>query len=250
MTIERAGIAVLVHCLLALGVAAGAGLELLVDPGAIQELHQRPVQHIDPDHRRAGLVAMVVPGAVRGEDDVAAMGLAALALDIGVAALVGQDGAAGVRAVDVGGRDVARIIDRDRATDGVGDLQAAVEAGIGEQDALPVGELDRRDVGLAGNVGDAIEVLAVFLPAPAVGRGLHLVGGDPAARHLAGTRLAAGVGEPGALRRRVHLGADPDVRLAGVGIEFFHQLPRLAGKRRAGVFLDGHEYPPVDRTGA
>src|SRR6476469_3162463 len=99
---------------------------------------------------------MVVPGAVGGEDDVAAVGFATLALDIGVAAFVGQDGAAGVRAVHVGGGDIARIVDRDRAADRIGHLQAAIEAGIGEQDALPVGECDRRDIGLAGDVRDAV----------------------------------------------------------------------------------------------
>src|SRR5450755_813744 len=89
------------------------------------------------------------PSTLVSDDDVAAGRIATLALHIGVAALVGQDGAAGVGAVDVGGRDIARIVDRDGATDGVGDLEASAEARIGQQDALAVRELDRRDIGLA-----------------------------------------------------------------------------------------------------
>ena len=85
---------------------------------------------------------------------------------------------------DVHRRDVARIVDRDRAADGVGDLQAAVEAGIEQQDALAVGELDRRHVGLAGDLGDAVQVGAVVLPAPHVRQRLHLVGGDAAGGEL------------------------------------------------------------------
>ena len=121
MAVERFRVAVGLDRRLALLVGAGARLELLVDPGAVQELHQRPVQHVDPDHRLRVLVAVVVPGAVRRQDDVAAGGFAALALDIGVAALGGQDGAAGVRRVHVRRCDVAGIVDRDRAADGVGD---------------------------------------------------------------------------------------------------------------------------------
>ena len=95
---------------------------------------------------------------------------------------------------------------------------------------------------LAGDAGDAVEILAVFLPAPAMQAAVFIwLAATRPRRHLAGARLAAGVGEPGALRRRVHLGAHPDVRLAGVGVELFHQLARLAGQCRAGVFLDGHE---------
>jgi len=45
--------------------------------------------------------------------------------------------------MQVHGRDVAGIVDRDRAADGIGDLQPSLQAGIEQEDALPVGELDR-----------------------------------------------------------------------------------------------------------
>ena len=115
MAVEAAGVAVGVHRLLDLGVALGAvAAEVHVDPGAVQNLHQRPVQHVDPDHRRARIIAVVVPGPVRGDDQVAADGFATLALHIGVAAPLRQDGAAGIGAVDMRGRDVAGRVDRDR----------------------------------------------------------------------------------------------------------------------------------------
>jgi hypothetical protein len=86
-------------------VALGDGLDLrvalcarhvVIDPGGVEELHQRPIEHVDPDHRLARIVAVVVPGAVRRQDQIAARRGAALALNDGVAALVREDGAAGV----------------------------------------------------------------------------------------------------------------------------------------------------------
>ena len=137
------------------------------------------------------------------------------------------------------GGDIAGVIDRDRAADGVGHLQAAAEAGIGQQDRLPVSELDRRNVGLRRDAGEAVEIAFVFLPAPVVGGALHLADGDTA-RSL-GAR-PAWVGEPGPLRRRIHLGADPDIVLAGVGVDRLHQIPRLVRQSGAYLwFLQGHD---------
>ena len=77
-------------------IALGAR-HVVVDPGRIEELHERPVEGIDPDHWLSAVIAVVVPSPVRGEDKVAAIGSAALALDNGVAALVGENGAARIR---------------------------------------------------------------------------------------------------------------------------------------------------------
>ena len=99
---------------------------------------------------------MVVPGAVRGENEIAAIGGAALAFDDGVAAFVGQNRAARIRRMQMHRRDVARIVDRDRAADGVGHLQAAVQSGIKKEDALAIGEFDRRHVGFARDLGNLL----------------------------------------------------------------------------------------------
>src|SRR5262249_26986391 len=108
-----------------------------------------------------------------------------------------------------------------RAADRAGHLQPAAESRIGEQELLTLGELDGRDVGRAGDLGDAVEIGADLLPAPAVRRRLHLRLADAAAGDLAG-RLDAGVAEPGPLRRRVRLGAQPDVQRTGFGVERLH----------------------------
>src|SRR5205823_1650943 len=116
-SVELARIAVLVDRLLAFRVAARARLEILIDPGAVEKFHQRPVEHVDPDYRILFLVAVIVPGAVWGQNDIATLGVAALPFDVRVAASFRKNRAAGVGAMDVSGRDVAVIIDRDRATD-------------------------------------------------------------------------------------------------------------------------------------
>ena len=242
LAVELARIAFAEGHRLDIGVALRAR-HVVIDPGGVEELHQRPVERVDPDHRLAGIVAVVVPGAVGREDQVAAIGGAALAFDHGVAALVGQDGAAGVGRMQMHRRDVARIVDRDRAADRVGDLQPAVEARIEQQDALAVGELDRRHVGLAGDLGNLVQVGAVFLPAPHVRRGLHLRDRDAAGGELSAA-VAVGLAEPGPLRRRIRLGAHPDVVLAGLGVDRLHQLARLVGEPGRGGGLHcrgGHD---------
>jgi hypothetical protein len=72
-------------------------------------------------------------------------------------------------------------------------------------------------------------------------RGLDLVGADAPRRDRA-ARLHAGVAKPRPLRRRIGLGAQPNVELAGLGIEAFHRFARIharlcgrgAGGRRVG----------------
>src|SRR5262249_3999689 len=190
--------------------------------------------------------AMVVPGAVRCKDEIAALGGAALALDDGVAAFVRQDGAAGIRRMQMHRRDVAGIVDRNRAADGVGHLQAAVQAGIEQEDALAVGNFNRRDVGFAGDFRDLLEIITVLVPLPHVRKRLHLVDGDTAGAELPGT-FAARLAEPRPLRRRIGLGAYPDIVLGGFAVDGFHQLARFVGKpaRSRGFHSDrGHEVSP------
>src|SRR4029077_19074098 len=102
-----------------------------------------------------------------------------------------------------------------------------------QQDALAIGEFDRRNVGLASDLGNLVEIRAEFLPAPEIGNGLHLAGGDAAGGELSAA-LAASLAEPGSLRRRVRLRAHPDIMLAGFGVGRLHHFARLVGERRMG----------------
>src|SRR5215470_1965473 len=82
------------------GIARGFAGELVVEPDAIEKFHQREIQHIDPNDRLASIIAVVVPSAVRREDQIAARGLAALPLDRRVAAFFRQNRAARIGRVD------------------------------------------------------------------------------------------------------------------------------------------------------
>src|SRR5580704_1482989 len=112
-------------------------------------------------------------------------------------------------------RDVAGVVDRDRAADCVGDLQPAVEPRIEQQDALAVGELDGRNLGLARDLGDTAQIGGKFAPSPQMRQRLYLIGRDSPRRELPAA-FSAGVAEPWPLRRRIRLRAYPDVVLAGL----------------------------------
>src|SRR5258707_4747050 len=103
------------------------------------------------------------------------------------------------------GRDIAGIVDRYCAADGVGDLETPVQSGIEQKDALAVGELDRRDLGLARDLRDAMQIRAELAPAPQIRKRLHLVRSHTARFDLT---FAARIPKPGTLRRLIHLRAD------------------------------------------
>src|SRR6185437_10746134 len=90
-----------------------------------------------------------------------------------------------IRRMDMHRRDIARIVDRDRAADRRRYLQAAAETGIGEEELLPVGEFDRRHVRFLRDLRDAIEIGRDLFPAPAMRLRLHLIGADTTGRELA-----------------------------------------------------------------
>src|SRR5262249_27018132 len=90
--------------------------------------------------------------------------------------------------------------------------------------------------------GDLVQVGAVFLPTPHIRLGLELSDGDAPRRQLA-RALTTGLAEPWTLRRRIGLGADPDVVLAGLGVDLLHQLAGLVREPAGGGGLhgDGHD---------
>src|SRR4051812_41907471 len=112
MSVKPAGVAVGVDGFLDLSIALGAGATIVqVDPCKVEHLHERPIQHVDPDHRGVRIISMVMPGTVRSDDQITADGFATLALYIGVSAALGQYCAAGIGAVNMGRRDIAGCID-------------------------------------------------------------------------------------------------------------------------------------------
>src|SRR5262249_36858130 len=82
--------------LLRLGAAVAGTLavKLIVEPDAVEELHQGEIEYVDPGHRGRAVIAVIVPGTVGGEDEIAALGLAALAFDDRIAPILRQDGPA------------------------------------------------------------------------------------------------------------------------------------------------------------
>src|SRR5262245_9906187 len=69
--------------------------------------------------------------------------------------------------------------------------------------------------------------------------GLELGDGDAPGGHLA-RALTAGLAEPWTLCRRIGLGADPDVVLAGLGVDLLHQLASLVREPAGGGGLHCH----------
>src|SRR3954467_14206544 len=89
----------------------------LVEIG-VERIHEGDVEAVLPDAlRAAGVDAVVVPGAVRGEDEMARAGLEALAVDHGIRAAPFHDEAQRGRLVAMGRSEFA----------GVHDLHAGVE---------------------------------------------------------------------------------------------------------------------------
>src|SRR5207249_372464 len=87
--IEPVGIAGAEQRLLRPRIALALPREFLVDPHAVEKFHQREIEDVGPDDRGRAVIAVVVPGAVRGQDQIAARRLAALALDRRIAAILG-----------------------------------------------------------------------------------------------------------------------------------------------------------------
>jgi hypothetical protein len=99
-----------------------------------------------------------------------------------------------------------------------------------QQKLLALGEFDRRNIGAARDLGDAVEIGRDLAPAPAMGNRFELRSADPAGGNLS-ARADPGFAEPWALRRCVGLRPEPDVELARLGIEPLHRFSRTDGRR-------------------
>ena len=96
-----------------------------VEPDAIEKFEQWPVQDVHPDSGFGSIVAVAVPSTARCKDQVATVGIAALAIHSRVPATLREDGAARIWRMDMNGGPVARIVDGHRTSDRIADLQAA-----------------------------------------------------------------------------------------------------------------------------
>jgi len=81
--------------------------------------------------------------------------------------------------MDMRGSEIAGIVDRDSATNRVGDLQTPAEARIGQQDSLPVRRLNRLYFGVARDFRNLEQIGTDLAPAPAMRQHLQMIGGHP-----------------------------------------------------------------------
>ena len=94
-------------------------LLVVLDEGSVEHLDDGDVEPVEPEHRLVGVVAVVVPGHVGGDDEIAGMHGRALAVDAGVGALALQHEAQRRLRVAVRARDLV----------GHHELHAGVERG-------------------------------------------------------------------------------------------------------------------------
>ena len=105
-------------------------LVVMLGERRVEELDDRDVEPVEPEHRLVGLVAVVVPGHRRRDDEVAVVHRRAFAVDGGVGAVALEDEAQRALAVPMCGRDLARKHQLDAGVEVGRDLRLAAQAGI------------------------------------------------------------------------------------------------------------------------
>ena len=131
---------------------------------------------VDPDHRRVAVIAVIVPGVLRRQHEVAGLHDEFLALHRGVAAVPLDDEAQSAEAVPVGLGRFARLYQLKRGVDRPG-RPFLLEAGHAEAHG-PASRAAIERAHLAG----AQQQAANIRPAPEIGRGerARLAGKDSA----------------------------------------------------------------------
>ena len=86
-----------------------AALFVWIEGYLLQRLNEGHVEAVDPDHVLVALVGVLVPAAVRRENQVAGLHHHLIAIDIGVSAVALQDEAKGRHGVAVAGCDFAGL---------------------------------------------------------------------------------------------------------------------------------------------
>ena len=101
----------------------------------------RDVEPVEPEHRLVGVVAVVVPGHVGRDDEVAGVHERALAVDGGVRALALQHEAQRRLRVAVRGRHLVRHDQLHAGIERGGDLRLSAQAGVLQDQHAPLGFL-------------------------------------------------------------------------------------------------------------
>ena len=107
----------------------------------VEELDDRDVEAVEPEHRLVGLVAVVVPRHRRRDDEVAVVHRRPLAVHGRVRAVAFEHEAQGALRVPVCGRDLARQHELHAGVEVGGDLRLAAQAGILEDQHAALGLL-------------------------------------------------------------------------------------------------------------
>ena len=123
---------------------------MVLEEDRLERDHQRQVEPVEPDHRLVAVVVVVVPLPVRGEDQVARLHLAGVAVDGRVDARARHHEADRGGRVPVGGRALTRAEELDRAPERRAREREAVQPRVREREHAPVAAaLDRDDLARA-----------------------------------------------------------------------------------------------------
>ena len=135
-----------VHAVAGQRVAFGPGVGLrlrraLLGEAGVEEAHQRDVEAVEPDHRLVAVVAVVVEGPRRRDDEVAVAHRRALAVDGRVGALAVEHQAQRRLAVAVRRRHLARQDQLQPGVERLGDARAAAQRRVLEHQDASLGLL-------------------------------------------------------------------------------------------------------------
>jgi hypothetical protein len=133
------------------GVAAGERrrlrvLRIVLAEDSAEELTERIVKRIEPDHRRIAKMTMVVPAPTRGKYEIARPHRHALALDSRVGAFALDNEAQRIGRMPVGGRDLAGLDHLHAAKERICNVSGTGQPGIFQHEHAPLGLLRRNEL--------------------------------------------------------------------------------------------------------
>ena len=118
-------------------------LLVMLDEGRIQHLDDGNVEPVEPEHRLVGVIAVIVPGHVGRDDEVARRHRRALAVDAGVRAFAFQHEAQRRLRMAVRARHLVRHDELHAGIERGGDLGLPAQAGIFQDQHAALGFLGR-----------------------------------------------------------------------------------------------------------